>query len=452
MKMSLALLVAFAALLPAASHAAPPLYRLKDLGAVPEDTIIFTGKGLDLNAKGHIAGASNANPDVIAQIVIPGDGVIDTNATLGGDRSVGNAINGADHLAGDSITANGDLHAFFWNGIDMIDLGTLGGKTSSALAISNLDQITGGSDTESGEFHAFFWDGATMHDIGTLGGRFSDGRGISRNGFVTGLSTVSDDPNEFHAFLWDEDFIEDLGTLGGERSSGESVNVHGMVAGQSSLADGSEHAMLWNGTQMIDLGTLDGHQFSIAHWINADAIVVGSSSTQLGDDVTAFVWHDGVMSALPSPYEFTEAWFVNSKGAIFGFASDVSAGPHILKWDPITKEVEIDIKPSSRVNRINPNANGYIRVAILSETNAGSTFDPISEVNISTAQFGPGGARAARHTVRDVNRDGLGDLLLQFRLRQTGISCGDDDSMLVAKTLSGELFAGTDSLQTVGCQ
>ena len=52
------LMIAMAAITPAVSFGAPPHYRLKDLGAIPEDFISYTGKGIDLNSKGHIAGAS----------------------------------------------------------------------------------------------------------------------------------------------------------------------------------------------------------------------------------------------------------------------------------------------------------------------------------------------------------------------------------------------------------
>ena len=90
------LIAALAVFTPLAGYAAPSKYRFTDLGAVPANFIVFTGKGLDLNSKGHIAGASS-DPTQIAEIGIPGDGVIDTNATLGGTSSIANAINKSDH-------------------------------------------------------------------------------------------------------------------------------------------------------------------------------------------------------------------------------------------------------------------------------------------------------------------------------------------------------------------
>ena len=57
-----------------------------------------------------------------------------------------------------------------------------------------------------------------------------------------------------------------------------------------------------------------------------------------------------------------------------------------------------------------------------------------------------------RHNVKDVNRDGLGDLLLRFNILDTGIACGDDAATLTGQTYEGQPFAGTDTIETVGCK
>ena len=92
----------------------------------------------------------------------------------------------------------------------------------------------------------------------------------------------------------------------------------------------------------------------------------------------------------------------------------------------------IDIKPGNKRNVINPRKKGGIWVAILSDLEA--SFDPL-QVKKKTVRFGPYGAKAIRHRVRDVNRDGLADLLLRFRIPQTGIKCGDKKA-----TLTGEIY------------
>lgn len=112
----------------------------------------------------------------------------------------------------------------------------------------------------------------------------------------------------------------------------------------------------------------------------------------------------------------------------------------------------IDIKPGSRKNKVNPKSRGGIWVAVLSDTDPESPFDPSSQVDIPTVEFGPDGAKAIRHRVRDVNHDGLGDLLLRFKIRRTGIECGDTEATLTGQTYESQSITGTDSIKTVGCR
>jgi probable HAF family extracellular repeat protein len=51
------------------------------------------------------------------------------------------------------------------------DLGTLGGTNSAGASLNASGQATGFSTTADGETHAFLWDGTTMRDLGTLGAR-----------------------------------------------------------------------------------------------------------------------------------------------------------------------------------------------------------------------------------------------------------------------------------------
>jgi hypothetical protein len=88
----------------------------------------------------------------------------------------------------------------------------------------------------------------------------------------------------------------------------------------------------------------------------------------------------------------------------------------------------------------------------LSNTDSTSPFDPSSQVDIPTVEFGPDGAKAIRHKVKDNNKDGLGDLLLHFRIPETGIASGDTEATLTGKTFDGQTFTGTNSIKTVGCK
>ena len=109
-------------------------------------------------------------------------------------------------------------------------------------------------------------------------------------------------------------------------------------------------------------------------------------------------------------------------------------------------EIEIDIKPGSEPNSINPDSQGVIPVAILT---AGD-FDAAS-VNASTVTFGPGAATMVHKKahLEDVDDDGDTDMVLHFRTQETGIGEGDTEATLTGQTLDDKNFKGTDSVRIV---
>jgi hypothetical protein len=118
-----------------------------------------------------------------------------------------------------------------------------------------------------------------------------------------------------------------------------------------------------------------------------------------------------------------------------------------LTSSPLT--VPIDIKPSTSSNSINPNKKGFIPVAILSTP-------LLNAVNIDSlsVKFGP---KLATHppektNLKDVNEDGLLDLILHFKIQRTGIKCGQTSASLIGKTYTGEDITGSDAIRTVGCE
>lgn len=149
----------------------------------------------------------------------------------------------------------------------------------------------------------------------------------------------------------------------------------------------------------------------------------------------------------------------SENGRIVAFASDSSnlvsndknndTDVFVNERAPFTTKlnVDIDIKPGNKRNGVKSRSRGGVWVAVLS----GSEFDPL-QIKIPTVRFGPNGAKAIRHKVKDINKDWLGDLLLRFMTLATGIACGDTEATLTGETFDGQSITGTDSIKTVGCK
>jgi len=111
-------------------------------------------------------------------------------------------------------------------------------------------------------------------------------------------------------------------------------------------------------------------------------------------------------------------------------------------WGPIV--VQIDIKPGSNPNSINPDSEGVIPVAILTTPDFDAYF-----VDAETVRFGPLGAWAEHWALEDVDGDGDEDMILHFRTQDTGIRAGDTEAELTGKTWDGMDIYGSDSVRTV---
>lgn len=113
-------------------------------------------------------------------------------------------------------------------------------------------------------------------------------------------------------------------------------------------------------------------------------------------------------------------------------------------------ELEVDIKPGSEENPIDPNSDGLIPVAVLQT----GDFDPTSED--VRYRFGApdvvtdgGGARPAHGGhVEDVDGDGQGDLVFHFPTDETGVD-GDESEGRLEWERSEEGSHGLSGTDTV---
>ncbi|MDA0769234.1 MAG: DUF11 domain-containing protein [Chloroflexi bacterium] len=121
----------------------------------------------------------------------------------------------------------------------------------------------------------------------------------------------------------------------------------------------------------------------------------------------------------------------------------------------VTTEMQIDIRPGSDRNPLNLRSRGMLPVAIMGATN----FD-VNDIDLSTIRFGVDGDntmpqhRRVGH-IKDINSDGIDDMVLHFRTQALGISRDTERGDIVTLFLTGELndgteFDGEDTVTIVG--
>jgi hypothetical protein len=110
-------------------------------------------------------------------------------------------------------------------------------------------------------------------------------------------------------------------------------------------------------------------------------------------------------------------------------------------------EIDVDIKPGSDPNSINPSLEGDLPVAIL-----GSDSFDVVDVDVNTLAFGPDAA-SFDHShgphFEDLNGDGFTDLMAHFRIEETGIAFGDRMACLNGEMRGGAPITGCDDVRTV---
>lgn len=109
--------------------------------------------------------------------------------------------------------------------------------------------------------------------------------------------------------------------------------------------------------------------------------------------------------------------------------------------------VQIDVKPGSSDNTLNPRSNGVTWVAILTTPGFGA-----ATVDAKTVRFGPANAAPVRSVLEDVDGDRDADMLLRFDTRSLGIRCDDSSVVLIGRTRGGQSIRGSDSIRPVGCK
>ena len=109
-------------------------------------------------------------------------------------------------------------------------------------------------------------------------------------------------------------------------------------------------------------------------------------------------------------------------------------------------EINIDVKPRRhKVARINLKKKRSVKVAIL----GGPDFD-VAKIDRDSLTFGATGKeytlRKCKRRLKDVNRDGMPDLVCKFRLKGTNFEADSTKAYLSGETLDGMAFHGSDDI------
>ena len=142
--------------------------------------------------------------------------------------------------------------------------------------------------------------------------------------------------------------------------------------------------------------------------------------------------------------------FFYSGGAVAG--GDFEEGAYSLSVTGLSVplvQIDIDVKPRhKKVARINLRKRRSIKVAILG---GGVDGLDVAEVDPKSLTFGATGdentLRKCKRRLKDVNRDGVPDLVCKFSLRHAGFDKDSTEAVLKGETRDGVAFYGTDQVE-----
>ena len=296
---------------------AAPVAGITDLGTLGG----FRSVANAINNDGQIVGNSLAGAS--APVFYYYNGVAISLGALGGNDAVANAINASGQIVGSAYAVTGAMQAFLYIGGRMTRLGTLPGDvSSSANGINTSGKIVGTSYSAGAIGRAFIYAGGVMQAIPGFGD-ISMATGINASGVVVGAMSVAGDQNE-HAFYYSNGRAYDVGTLGGSASYATAINDDGMIVGTSTLkGDGTFHAFSYSLGKIHDIGALPGFSNSVATSVNSAGDIVGYCYTNPTGMTHAFYYHDGVMTDLArmassTPWVLTDAFGINDKRQVVG--------------------------------------------------------------------------------------------------------------------------------------
>ncbi len=240
-------------------------------------------------------------------------------------------LNASDTTVGWMLSTSNTFHACLFNGRETVALGLLPGHNESAAAAVNGSDppvVVGKSQNNvTGPQTAIRWIDGKPEALVLPLPPYGVANAINDAGVIIGWMGPSAGR---HAFIWNDGNVIDLGVIpGGSSSEARGLNNRGDVVGSGIVplpgGGNTRHAFVYLDGVMTDIGTLPGFNRSDAYDINDGRVVVGHCSNTNNASFAAFVWKDGVMTALDDvvtsdqgQVEVNLAYAINNTGQIAG--------------------------------------------------------------------------------------------------------------------------------------
>jgi hypothetical protein len=139
------------------------------------------------------------------------------------------------------------------------------------------------------------------------------------------------------------------------------------------------------------------------------------------------------------------------KGMVYTNPEGEYVGPY-TDWGGYCKVplVNIDLRPNNKANQVNLTDSKLFPVAILAteEWNPCDTAAGVKEDTVEAFDA----KKSVRSTCRDVNMDGITDMVLSFRPSDLTVDCSAAEKfVLTGETIDKVPFEGSDSVKWLGC-
>lgn len=227
-------------------------------------TSLGNSAGFAINDSGQVAGYRTNGGSPSYQAFIRTGGSYFDIPDLGAN-SFAWSINESGAVGGTSdIAGTGFAHAFLYANSVTTDLGTLGGDNSVGQAINSSNQVAGNSQITPGTIatHAFLSSSSGLIDLGTLGGASSAANGLNDQGWVVGSAQMSTGGQA--AFLYADGAMRNLNDLTINLnaagftllSTASDINNKGWIVGSGTTVAGEGHAYLAVPTSVPDTGSV----------------------------------------------------------------------------------------------------------------------------------------------------------------------------------------------------